>query len=238
MANVAFWFKKEEDEFISVADQFAYPLITVKIDHITAGTIWQESNAFKTTQRIIICYFSSFFVYFQKYASMHLVKVMFLQYVVFLKVRLLFFSFQFLNPSTYALYRIVVLVGDLTIVLFWSRFCIYSCVVGDRLSWDRSAVPLSSSWEKVVNVSLSTRKRRGSTVNGVPSAWLRCFALRSAINWSINPLGSLWQIDHKVVDLLKWFYISRDVRIMTTSSRSLKWVRIILNLNMKIVFFK
>ena len=101
------------------------------------------------------------------------------------------FSFQFLNPSTYALYRIVVLVGDLTIVLFWSRFCIYSCVVGDRLSWDRSAVPLSSSWEKVVNVSLSTRKRRGSTVNGVPSAWLRWFALRSAINWSIKMVSSM-----------------------------------------------
>ena len=91
---------------------------------------------------------------------------------------LVVFFFQFLNPSTYSLYDIVVLVGDLTIVLFCLRFCIYSYVVGDTFSWDRSAVPSSSSWEKVVNVSLPTRESRDSTVNGVLSAWLRCFALQ------------------------------------------------------------
>ena len=99
---------------------------------------------------------------------------------------LVVFFFQFLNPSTYSLYDIVVLVGDLTIVLFCFRFCIYSYVVGDSFSWDRSTVPSSSFWEKVVNMFLPTRESRGSTVNGVPSAWLRFFALRSAINWSIK----------------------------------------------------
>ena len=92
------------------------------------------------------------------------------------------FSFQFLNHSTYLLNGIVVLVGELTKVLFCFRFCIYSCVVGDNLSGDRSAVPSSSIWEKVVNVSFPTRDSRGSTVNGVPYACLKCFGLQSAIN--------------------------------------------------------
>ena len=70
------------------------------------------------------------------------------------------------------------LVGGLTIVLFCFRFCIYSCVVGDSQSWDRSAVPSSSSWEKGVNVSLPTRESRDSIVNGVLSAWLRFFAIQ------------------------------------------------------------
>ena len=92
------------------------------------------------------------------------------------------FSFQFLNHSTYSLYGIVVLVGELAMVLFCFRFCIYSCVVGDDLSGDRSAMPSSSSWEKVVNVSFPTRDSRGATVNGVPYTCLKCFGLQSIIN--------------------------------------------------------
>ena len=52
----------------------------------------------------------------------------------------------------------------------------------DRSSCDRFSFPSRSSWEKVVNVTLPMRDIRGSIVNGVPSAWLRWCALRSAIS--------------------------------------------------------
>ena len=105
----------------------------------------------------------------------------------------------------YTLYGIVVLVGDLTIVLFCFRVFIYSCVVGDSLSWDRSAIPSSSSWKKFVNISFPIRERRGSTVNGVPSAWLRCFALRSEINWSIR-IGSFIVLKCKfLIDFISFY---------------------------------
>ena len=47
----------------------------------------------------------------------------------------------------------------------------------------------SSSCEKVMNVSFPMRDNNGSTVNGVPSVWLRWFAFLSANNWSIS-IGS------------------------------------------------
>ena len=51
-------------------------------------------------------------------------------------------------------------------------------------------------------------------------------------------LWSLYRKGPKEGPFGEMIYISRDVRIMTTSSRSQKWVRTVLNLNMKIVFFK
>ena len=43
---------KHEDEFVSTTVKLGYPILTKKMDNITAVAMWQESNIFKKSQRI------------------------------------------------------------------------------------------------------------------------------------------------------------------------------------------
>ena len=52
---------KNKDEFVTTAVKLGYPMLTKKMDNITAAAIWQESNISLTSQRIILRYLSNFF---------------------------------------------------------------------------------------------------------------------------------------------------------------------------------
>ena len=52
---------KNEDEFVTTAVKFGYPMLTKKMNHIIAAVIWQESNISKESQRIMMRYLSNFF---------------------------------------------------------------------------------------------------------------------------------------------------------------------------------
>ena len=45
--------RKFEDEFLHVAIKLGYPILSHKMDEISAGVMWQESNISKKGQRII-----------------------------------------------------------------------------------------------------------------------------------------------------------------------------------------
>ena len=47
---------KNEDEFVSTAVKLGYPMLTKKMNNITAAAIWQESNISKKSQRIVLRY--------------------------------------------------------------------------------------------------------------------------------------------------------------------------------------
>ena len=51
---------KNEDEFVTTAVKLGYPMLTKKMDNITAAAMWQESNISLTSQRIILRYLSIF----------------------------------------------------------------------------------------------------------------------------------------------------------------------------------
>ena len=52
---------KHSYEFISTAVNFGYPMLTKKMDNITAAVMWQESDISKKSQRIVLKYLSNFF---------------------------------------------------------------------------------------------------------------------------------------------------------------------------------
>ena len=52
---------KNEDEFVSTAVKLGYPMLTKKMDNITAAAMRQESNLSKKYQRIVLRYLSNFF---------------------------------------------------------------------------------------------------------------------------------------------------------------------------------
>ena len=52
---------KNEDEFVSTAVKLGYPILTKKMNNITAATMWQDSNISKKYQRIVLTYLSNFF---------------------------------------------------------------------------------------------------------------------------------------------------------------------------------
>ena len=52
--------KKIEDEFLSVTIDFGYPILSQKMDEISAAAMWQESNVTTNTQRIIARHLSDF----------------------------------------------------------------------------------------------------------------------------------------------------------------------------------
>ena len=52
---------KYEDEFVTTAVKLGYPMLTKKMDNITAADMWQESNISLTSQRIILRYLSNCF---------------------------------------------------------------------------------------------------------------------------------------------------------------------------------
>ena len=53
--------KKFEDEFLYVAIELGYPILSQKIDEICAAVMWQESNVTTNAQRIIARHISDFF---------------------------------------------------------------------------------------------------------------------------------------------------------------------------------
>ena len=52
---------ENEDKFVTTAVKLHHPMFIKKLDHITAATIWQESNISKKSQRIVLRYLSSSF---------------------------------------------------------------------------------------------------------------------------------------------------------------------------------
>ena len=52
---------KNEDEFVLIAVKLGFPMLIKKVDNITAATMWQESNIYKKSQRIVLRYLSNFF---------------------------------------------------------------------------------------------------------------------------------------------------------------------------------
>ena len=52
---------KNEDEFVATAVKLGYPMLTKKMDNITAAAMWQESNISKKSQRIVLRYLSNYF---------------------------------------------------------------------------------------------------------------------------------------------------------------------------------
>ena len=52
---------KNEDEFVATAVKLGYPMLTKKMDNITAAAMWQESNISKKSQRILLRYLSNYF---------------------------------------------------------------------------------------------------------------------------------------------------------------------------------
>ena len=53
--------RKFEDEFIYVAIKLGYPILSQKMNEISAADIWQESNISRKAQRIIVRHLSDFF---------------------------------------------------------------------------------------------------------------------------------------------------------------------------------
>ena len=45
---------KHEDEFVSTAVKLDYPMLTKKMDNITAAAMWQQSNISKKSQKILL----------------------------------------------------------------------------------------------------------------------------------------------------------------------------------------
>ena len=52
---------KNDDEFVTTTVKLGYPMLTKKMNHITAASIWQEFNLSKKSQRILFKYLSNFF---------------------------------------------------------------------------------------------------------------------------------------------------------------------------------
>ena len=52
---------KHEDEFVSTAVKLGYPMLTKKMDNITAAAMWQKSNISKKSQRIVLRHLLNFF---------------------------------------------------------------------------------------------------------------------------------------------------------------------------------
>ena len=52
--------KKFEDEFISVAIELGYSILSQKMDEISAVAMWQASNVTTNSQRIIVRHLSDF----------------------------------------------------------------------------------------------------------------------------------------------------------------------------------
>ena len=52
---------KTEDKFVSTAVKLGYPMLTKKMDNLTATAMWQESNISKKSRRIVLRYLSNFF---------------------------------------------------------------------------------------------------------------------------------------------------------------------------------
>ena len=52
---------RNEYEFATTAVKLGYPMLTKKMDNITAATMWQESNISLTSQIIILIYLSNCF---------------------------------------------------------------------------------------------------------------------------------------------------------------------------------
>ena len=52
---------KNDDEFATTAVKLDYPMLTKKMDYITATVIWQESNISKKSQIIVLRHLSNFF---------------------------------------------------------------------------------------------------------------------------------------------------------------------------------
>ena len=44
---------KNEDEFVSTAGKLGYPMLTKKMDNITAAAMWQESNISKKPHKFL-----------------------------------------------------------------------------------------------------------------------------------------------------------------------------------------
>merc|ERR1712032_707330 len=53
--------KKFDDEFVSVAENLGYPLISHKMPAETAAAMWQEANTTMAQQEIILRYLSNEF---------------------------------------------------------------------------------------------------------------------------------------------------------------------------------
>ena len=52
---------KNENEFVTTANKLGYPILTKKVDQITAAAIWQESNISKKLERVISRHLSNCF---------------------------------------------------------------------------------------------------------------------------------------------------------------------------------
>ena len=55
--------KKIEVKVLSVAIELGYPILSQKMDEISAAAMWQESNVTTNAQRIIARHLSDFFGY-------------------------------------------------------------------------------------------------------------------------------------------------------------------------------
>ena len=53
--------RKFEDDFLSVAIKLGCPILSRKMDEISAAVMWQESNIPRKAQRIIVHRLSDFF---------------------------------------------------------------------------------------------------------------------------------------------------------------------------------
>ena len=53
--------KSFEDEFLSVAIELGYPILSQKMDEISAAAVWQQSNISRKAQRIIVRHLFDFF---------------------------------------------------------------------------------------------------------------------------------------------------------------------------------
>ena len=105
----------------------------------------------------------------------------------------------------------MLLVVELTLVLFCFRVFIYNCIVRNSWSLDRSTFPSRRSCEKVVNVSFPMKDNKGSTVSGVLSTWLRWSVFLSAINCSIR-FGSSIVLNYKFfTDMILFHFIDVSV---------------------------
>ena len=52
--------KKNKDDFVTITIKLGYPMLTKKMDNITAAVMWQESIFCLSFQRIILRYASNF----------------------------------------------------------------------------------------------------------------------------------------------------------------------------------
>ena len=53
--------RKFEDEFLFVAIKLGYPILSQKMDKISAAAMWQDSNISRKAQRTITRHLSDFF---------------------------------------------------------------------------------------------------------------------------------------------------------------------------------